>query len=125
MTAINSILELNGLVKDSDNLLKKDIVNSEELKVFKRKCAISYRKIINLNYNNISIELAQQGLRYEIKRIKNPIYRWLYNFITEARNNITFDAPYLKKRTDSDYNKTYIFWTRQRLIGIIKQLEKE
>ena len=71
MTAINSILELNGLVKDSDNLLKKDIVNSEELKVFKRKCAISYRKTINLNYNNISIELAQQGLRYEIKRIKN------------------------------------------------------
>lgn len=118
-----NISRLNALVKDSDSLLKKESVILEEVTDFKTKCATIFIEIINLNYNNTTTELAQQGLKYEVKRIKNPIYRWFYNLFTEARDNITFDSPYLKKQTDSDYNKSYIFWTKQRLIGLIRQLD--
>ena len=119
-----NILDLNALIKGSDSLLKNNSVNLLEKTDFKKKCATIFIEIINLKYNDTITKLAQQGLNYEVKRIQNPIYRWFYNLFTEARDNITFDAPYLKKRTDSDYYKTYIFWTKQRLLGITKHLNE-
>lgn len=119
-----NISDLNALIKDSDSLLKNDSVNHLEKTDFKKKCATIFIEIINQKYNDTITDLAQQGLKYEVKRIQNPIYRWFYNLFTEARDNITFDAPYLKKRTDSDYYKTYIFWTKQRLLGITKHLNE-
>nr|WP_321485038.1 hypothetical protein [uncultured Draconibacterium sp.] len=124
MTISKSISELKVLVKDSDGLLNKDSVNLDEVTDFKKRCATNFIEIINLDFNDTTTELAQQGLKYEVKRIKNPFFRWFYNLFTEARDNITFDAPFLKKRTDSDYHKTYIFWTNQRLIGITKYLNE-
>ncbi len=119
-----NISDLNALIKDSDSLLIKDSVNLLEKSYFKKKCATIFIEIIKLNYNDTITELARQGLKYEVKKIRNPIYRWFYNFFSEARDNVTFNAPFLKKHTDSDYYKTYIFWTRQRLVGLANHFEK-
>ncbi|PXY02712.1 hypothetical protein DF185_01050 [Marinifilum breve] len=120
----NQISDLSALIKDSEALLKKDAVSLEEKTDFKKKCAISFVEIINAKQINTATELAKQGLKYEVIKIKNPTCRWIYNLITEARDHITFDAPYIKKKTDSDYYKTYIFWTKQRLEGIRKYLKE-
>lgn len=124
MMISKNISDLNSLLNHSDSLLKSDFVSLLEITEYKKKCVTTFLETITQNYNETVTQLAQQGLKYEVKRIKNPIYRWLYNLFTEARDNITFDAPYLKKRTDSDYHKTYIFWTKQRIIGITKHLNE-
>jgi|GEM_PF-3206319 len=118
------ISDLSTLIDDSEILLKKDAVSLEEKTDFKKKCATIFVEIINARHKNTTTELAKQGLKYEVRKIKNSTCRWIYNLITEARDHITFDAPYLKKKTDSDYYKTYIFWTKQRLEGIRKYLKE-
>lgn len=118
------ISDLSALIKDSETLLKKDAVSLEEKTDFKKKCVLIFVEIIKLNHTNTTTKLARQGLKYEVIKYKSPICRWINNLITEARDHITFDAPYLKKKTDSDYYKTYIFWTKQRLEGIRKYLKE-
>lgn len=120
----NIISKLNSLVIDSDNLLSQEYITLEEITGYKRKCATVYVSLINKNINNTITELAERGLKYEVKKIKNPFYRWLYYQLTTARDNITYNAPFLKKHSDSDYNKKYIFWTKQKMMGIIHNLER-
>ena len=83
-----NISDLNALIKDSDILLIMNSVNLENKTDFKKKCSEIFIELINQNYNDTITELSRQGLKYEVKKIKNPIYRWFYNLFTEARDNI-------------------------------------
>ena len=116
---------LERKIIDSDTLLEKEIVTEEEVVNFKNDCSKIYISLLDNDLNETINDLAKRGFKYEVKRFKNPIVQWIYNKLTEGKDWITFNAPYLRKRTDSDYYKTYIFWTKKKLEGIIFNLELE
>jgi hypothetical protein len=117
------IKTLKKTIEESNLLLEKEIITNEEIINYKRMCLDIYFSIINENYNETINDIAKRGLKYEVTRFNNPIIQWFYNQLTEARDWITFKAPYLRKKTDSDYYKTYIFWTIKRIEGIIDNFE--
>jgi hypothetical protein len=117
------IKTLKKTIDESNILIEKEIITNEEIINYKRMCLDIYFSILNENYNETINDIAKRGLKYDVTRFNNPIIQWFYNRITEARDWITFKAPYLRKKTDSDYYKTYIFWTIKRIEGIIYNFE--
>ena len=117
------ILDIDNIIINSKELLTKDFVTSKEIINYKKGCAKIYVQLINESSNSLIKELAKRGLEFKIKKIKNPIYRWIYYSFTAARDNITFQAPYLKGSSESDYSKQYIFWTKHKLEGIAYNLK--
>ncbi len=113
-----------NLILHSEKLLSQKCVSEKEYIDYKNQCDAQFSCLISLNINYTLSELSKMGLEFEVKRIKNPFYRWLYFLLTTARDNITFNAPYLKGHTESDYNKQYIFWTKARLEGILFNLKR-
>ena len=121
---VDLILSLENMISDSEKLLIKDKVNSDEITTYKKKSAELFIKIINSNINETVNDLAKRALNFEIKKIKNALFRWIYEQLTTARDDITYNAPYLKKHTDSDYRKRYIFWTKENMKGLIFNLKR-
>ena len=117
------IKTLKKTIDESNILLEKEIITNEEIINYKRMYLDIYFSILNENYNETINDIAKRGLKYDVTRFNNPIIQWFDNRITEARDWITFKAPYLRKKTDSDYYKTYIFWTIKRIEGIIYNFE--
>lgn len=120
---INIISNLNSLIIESNNLLTKKSVTHDEITNYKKKCAKFFISLINENVNYTITDIAKRGLKFEVKRIKNPFYRWIYDSLTIARDDISYNAPYLKKHSDSDYNKRYVFRTKQTLEGLNYNLQ--
>ena len=120
---IDNISKLDSLINESNNLLTKEFVYLDEITDYKKKCAIIYISLINENINFTITDIAKRGLKFKVRRIKNPFYRWIYNQLTTARDDISYNAPYLVKHTNSDYFKKYIFRTKQTLEGINHNLK--
>ncbi len=118
------IFDIDIIIQESEELLNKESLDFKDKTNYKKKCDSFYIELINQNINSIITDLAQQGIEYDITKVRNPLFRWLNNKFTEARDNISFNAPCLKKKTDSDYYKTYVFWTKQKLLGIKTHLNK-
>ena len=108
----------------SENLLEEDNIGQLEIEQFKSECVEIFQEIITTQVDETSVDLAKQGIEYKVKKVKSPLLRWIYNYLTEARDNITFSAPFLKKKSDSDYHKTYVFWTKMRLEGLASHFER-
>jgi len=121
MTSV--IKKVKDIIGKSNVLLEKDVLTTEEITNYKRMSLDFFYWLLNENYNETINDIANRCIKYEVLRFKNPIIQWIYNQLTEARDWITFKAPYLRKKTDSDYYKTYIFWTVKRLEGITMNLE--
>lgn len=119
------IKNVKETIEKSNNLLEKNAVTNEEITNYKRMCLDLFYSLLKENYNETINDIAKRSIKYDVIRFENPIIQWFYNQITEARDWITFKAPYLRKKTDSDYYKTYIFWTVKRLEGIIMNLESQ
>ena len=117
------ILQLNDLVSYSDDLLSRETISVEEYTVYKKRCSSIYVLLINKKINITVSELALRGLKFEVKRIKNPLLRWLYMQASTARDNITYNAPFLKRYSEVDYMKQYIFWTKKKIEGLIFNLQ--
>ena len=118
----NIILTLNSLVSDSKRLLAQDTVGKSEVDKYMRDCSDVFYSLIAKSKNELVVDQAEQGLDYEVSRIDNGFLRWGCNYLTEAINSFTFNAPYLRKKTDSDYYKTYVFWTKKRLEDLLRRL---
>lgn len=116
--------KIDKQISISSSLLDKGTISSKDIQSYKNSSKLLFDEILNLNIDSHLTDQAKQGLCFDVKKIQNTALRKLINFFSEARNNITYDAPYLKKETDSDYYKTYIFWTRMRLEGIYRYMEK-
>ena len=117
------VSQVDKVIVDGKVLLSKPTLKGEDLNLFKKNSFKVFKLIIEKNINETLSELAARGFETNIKRFKNIIYQRIYNFFTESRDDITYDAPYLKKRTESDYNKAEIFWTIEKLKGIKHNLE--
>jgi len=112
-----------GVISEAKSILLKDKLDSEDLKEFRRKSDSTFQIILDRNINDTINELAKRGFESNVKIFRNPIIQWTYNNLTEARDDITFNAPYLKKKSKSDYYKTDIFWIVQKFEGILKNIE--
>jgi len=120
---MNKILsKLNSLIEESEKLLSQQNISNEEIAVYRKKAATLFIFLINKNLDDTINEIAERGLKYKVKKIKNPFFRWIYYQLTTARDDITFEAPYLKGHSELDYIKQYIFWTKMTLEGIITSL---
>ena len=120
---IDIINIIDQLIGESENLIAKDTLTQDELIKFKKKSTKIFISLKNKEFNDTINEIADRGLKFEVKKIKNPIYRWIYTQFTTARDEITYNAPFLKKYTESDYNKIYIFRTKQTLEGLLFNLK--
>jgi len=119
------IKNVKDIIEKSNVLLEKDVVTIEEKTNYKRICLDFFYWLLDENYNETINDIAKRSIKYEVIRFDNSIFQWFYNQLTETRDWITFKAPYLRKKTDSDYYKTYVFWTVKRLEGIIMNLERQ
>ncbi|MCK4662291.1 MAG: hypothetical protein KAT68_05460 [Bacteroidales bacterium] len=117
------INNIEQLIEKSEILLTKKKLTFSELNIFKKESNKMFLFIKEQNYNYTINDIVNRGLDFKVKRIKNPVFQWIYNLLTEARDDITYNAPFLKKRTDSDYYKTYIFRTIQTMNGLIFNLK--
>jgi len=112
------ISRIECLIKRADNYLKQEDVLNKEMYSFKKDCAKIYIEVINANYSDLINDLAKRALSYEEIKISNPVFQWFYSRF-KSRDAISYQAPFLIKHTDSDYNKRYIFWTRMKLKGLL------
>ncbi len=112
-----------GVISEAKSFLLKDKLDSEDLKEFRRKSDSTFQIILDRNINETINELAKRGFESNVKIFRNSIIQWIYNQLTEARDDITFEAPYLKKKTKSDYYKADIFWIVQKFEGILTNIE--
>ncbi len=117
---INLIIEV---ISESRSILLKDKLESKDIEEFRRKSDSAFQIILDRNINETINELAKRGFGFNVKIFRNPIIQWIYNQLTEARDDITFDAPYLKKKSKSDYYKADIFWIVQKFEGILSNIE--
>jgi hypothetical protein len=102
--------------------MKKTISRNEKTS-YKKKCISLYYNIVKRDFNSSINDLSKRGLKFEVTIIKNPVYQWIYSFF-RSKDALSYNAPYLLSHTESDINKRYIFWTKQRLEGIKFNLEK-
>jgi len=112
-----------GMISEAKSLLQKDKLDSDDLKEYRNKSDSTFQIIIDRNINETINELAKRGFESNVKIFRNPIIQWIYNLLTEAMDDITFDAPYLKKKSKSDYYKADIFWIVQKFEGILTNIE--
>lgn len=119
----NIIQKINMVLIYSDQLLTKPEVFEDEIYNYKKEASSIYVELINMNISDIISEIAMRGLRFKIRKIQNPILRWMYYQLTSSRDHITYNAPYLKRYSESDYNKQYIFWTRHKFMGLKHNIE--
>jgi len=112
-----------GVISEAKSLLEKDKLDSDDLKEYGNKSDSIFQIIIDRNINETINELAKRGFESNVKIFRNPIIQWIYNLLTEAMDDITFDAPYLKKKSKSDYYKADIFWIVQKFEGILTNIE--
>ena len=117
---INLIL---GVISEAKSILLKDKLDSDDLKEFRRKSDSTFQIILDRNINETINELAARGFESNVKTFRNPIIQWIKKNIAEDKDDITYDAPYLKKKSKSDYYKTDIFWIVQKLEGILTNIE--
>ena len=117
----NIISKLEALIIESDNLLEKQTLSSEEFKVHRSNCNLLFKSLINMKIDNSITDIAERGIKFRISKLTNPFYQWIYNRL-HSRDVITFNAPYLIKHSDSDYFKRDIFWTKQKLNGLVYNL---
>lgn len=111
------------LIQSSNNLLNQTEFNIEEFKSHKKDCINLYYLLIEKNISRWISELAERGLKLEIKKIEGKYNQMIYNFLN-WRNSISFQATFLLKHTEMDYYKKYIFWTKKKLEGINHNLRK-
>ena len=109
---------IKNLIEESEMLLIQYSISNEELIVYKKWTDYFYATLITKNINETITEIAARGLEFKVRKIKNPVLRWIYEEFTIGKDNISYNAPYLRKHTESDYNKRYIFWTMQKLKGL-------
>ena len=115
--------DINNVIADGQLILKKNIATEKDLISFRKKSDSLFSLLIKKNIDSLINELANIGFRSNIKKFDNKVIQWIYNQLTEGKNDITYNAPFLKKKTNSDYFKTDIFWTIQKLEGILYNLE--
>lgn len=113
-----------NMVSKSKKILEQDVISPDEFHEFKKDCESVYTLILKECQSPTIKELALKGLRFKVKKIRNPFLRWIYYQLTAARNEITYQAPYLKGSSESDYFKQYIFWTKMKMEGIIYNLQR-
>jgi hypothetical protein len=113
----DKIKELAQLIEKSEKLLSQSLVTSNEINDYKSCINSTLSNIINTETDETIVDISRRCLQIKIKRITNPISQKIQSFL-DNREAFTFNAPFLIKHTDSDYNKRYIFWTKQSLDGI-------
>ena len=114
---------IKGVISEAKIILLKEKLESEDLKEFRQKSDSTFQIMLDSNINETLNELAKRGFESNIKKYRNPIIQWIKKNIAEDKDDITFDAPYLKKKSKSDYYKTDIFWIVQKLEGILANIE--
>ena len=119
-----SLNYINELITLSESLLEQESLPNNEYRHFKNQSEAYFSYLISSDIDSVISDLAKMGLYFKVRRIKNPFFRRLFFFATKARDNITFNAPYLKGHTESDYNKQYVFWIKKCLEGILFNLKR-
>ena len=114
---------INGVISEAKSLLQKDKLESDDLKVYRNKSDSTFQIILDRNINETINELAKRGFESNIKKSRNPVIHWIKKNIAEDKDDITFDAPYLRKKSKSDYYKADIFWIVQKLEGILTNID--
>lgn len=119
---MNSIItKLESLIIESDILLEKQTLTLNEFNIHRSNCDLIYKILINMEISSSITDIAERGLKFRITKLTNPLYQWIY-YLLHSRDVITYNAPYLIKHTDSDYFKRYVFWTKQKLNGLVYNL---
>lgn len=112
-------IELRKLKSCSEQLLNQEEISADELYAYKMQCAKYFVFLINENIINETItEIAQRGLSFKNFEVENPILRWIYYNLFKLRDDIYYNAPYLKGSSKTDLAKQYIFWIDKKLDGI-------
>ncbi|MEQ8908165.1 MAG: hypothetical protein RIC95_03155 [Vicingaceae bacterium] len=117
------VQEIGKVLAMAKSLLSKETVEPSEYNIYNKECRALFTNLINSDFDDLTKELANIGLRVKVRKIENPILRWFYYLFTVGKNDLTYQAPYLKGSTESDYFKQYIFWTKFKLEGITHNLE--
>lgn len=113
---------VHHLMKEADGLLKLHSLSEQQTASFKQQCMELFRALCDDKYGYTINDIAKRNLNAEIRRFRNPVLQWIYVELTSARDHISYNAPYLKRHSDSDYCKQYVFSIKQTLQGILFNL---
>lgn len=114
--------EINNVIKLGSSLLKQEVISLSEIDDYKIRGKVIFQKIHNKNYSDLISDLANDGLKIQVRVIKDPILRWFYLYFIGSKKSKIYNAPFMEGSTENDYRKQYIFYVKIKLEAILLHL---
>ena len=114
---------LKVLIEASDMIIEKDSVDEADFKLYKDSCHKILKDIIKKVNDETVVGMSVSGLDLKLRSSKSPLSRLFYHlFYTGAMYQ--HKAPFLSKGSETDNYKSFVFFMKIKLEGILFNVKK-
>ena len=111
------------LIGASNLLMEKDFISEADFHLYKDSCHKVLKDVIKMVDNEVIIELSISGLDLKVRSSESFLSRLFYRlFYTGAPHQ--HQAPFLSGGSQTDNYKSFVFFMKTNLDGILWNLKK-